>query len=47
MMMTEPLIDRETLRGWLEAGRPVLLLDVRPAAERSEWATCMLTPTTA
>ena len=34
-MMT---IDVETLRTWLEEGRPVTLLDVRPAAEWAEWA---------
>lgn len=34
-MMT---IDIETLRGWLEQGRPVVVLDVRPASERAEWA---------
>jgi len=34
-MMT---IDVETLRTWLEEGRPVTVLDVRPAAERAEWA---------
>src|SRR5207247_9789801 len=28
----------ETLRTWLEEGRPVTVLDVRPAAERQEWA---------
>jgi glyoxylase-like metal-dependent hydrolase (beta-lactamase superfamily II) len=31
-------IDVETLRRLLEAGRPVTVLDVRPAAERAEWA---------
>jgi glyoxylase-like metal-dependent hydrolase (beta-lactamase superfamily II)/rhodanese-related sulfurtransferase len=28
----------ETVRQWLEQGRPVTLLDVRPAEERAEWA---------
>jgi glyoxylase-like metal-dependent hydrolase (beta-lactamase superfamily II)/rhodanese-related sulfurtransferase len=31
-------IDVETLRIWLEEGRPVTVLDVRPTAERAEWA---------
>jgi glyoxylase-like metal-dependent hydrolase (beta-lactamase superfamily II)/rhodanese-related sulfurtransferase len=34
-MMT---IDVETLRTWLEEGQPVTVLDVRPTAERAEWA---------
>src|SRR6266849_7513999 len=34
-MMT---IDVETLRTWLEERRPVTVLDVRPTAERAEWA---------
>jgi glyoxylase-like metal-dependent hydrolase (beta-lactamase superfamily II) len=34
-MMT---IDVETLRVWLEEGRPVTVLDVRPTVERAEWA---------
>src|SRR5713226_912889 len=34
-MMT---IDVETLRVWLEEGRPVTILDVRPTAEWAEWA---------
>jgi glyoxylase-like metal-dependent hydrolase (beta-lactamase superfamily II)/rhodanese-related sulfurtransferase len=33
-----PVIDTETLRSWLAAGRAVTLLDVRPLAERREWA---------
>jgi glyoxylase-like metal-dependent hydrolase (beta-lactamase superfamily II) len=31
-------IDVETLRAWLEEGRPVTVLDVRPTVERAEWA---------
>src|SRR5437868_3488271 len=34
-MMT---IDIETLRTWLEEGRPVTVLDVRSTAEWAEWA---------
>src|SRR5207253_8662672 len=34
-MMT---IDVETLRRWLEEGRPVTILDVRTTTERAEWA---------
>ncbi|HKP95213.1 MAG TPA: MBL fold metallo-hydrolase [Fibrobacteria bacterium] len=30
-------IDAETLRKWLDEGRPVTVLDVRPVAQRSEW----------
>jgi glyoxylase-like metal-dependent hydrolase (beta-lactamase superfamily II)/rhodanese-related sulfurtransferase len=38
MTVTDLVIDRETLRHWLDEGRRVTVLDVRPAAERSEWA---------
>ncbi len=31
-------IDAETLRSWLESGKPVTLLDVRSAADRATWA---------
>ena len=31
-------IDVETLRAWLEEGRPVTLLDIRPMHERVEWS---------
>jgi glyoxylase-like metal-dependent hydrolase (beta-lactamase superfamily II)/rhodanese-related sulfurtransferase len=31
-------IDVETLRTWLEEGRPVTVLDIRPIHERLEWA---------
>jgi glyoxylase-like metal-dependent hydrolase (beta-lactamase superfamily II) len=31
-------ISVETLRSWLDEGRPVTVVDVRPLAERAEWA---------
>ena len=31
-------ISVETLRTWLEEGRPVTIVDVRPMRERVEWA---------
>jgi glyoxylase-like metal-dependent hydrolase (beta-lactamase superfamily II)/rhodanese-related sulfurtransferase len=31
-------IDSETLREWLEAGRAVTVLDVRPEGQRADWA---------
>src|SRR5436309_3126414 len=36
--MTAPTISTEALRELLEQGAPVTVLDVRPAAERAEWA---------
>lgn len=38
MSTTDLAIDCEHLRDWLEAGRHVALLDVRPAAERADWS---------
>jgi glyoxylase-like metal-dependent hydrolase (beta-lactamase superfamily II)/rhodanese-related sulfurtransferase len=37
MEQSIPTIDSETLRDWLEKGRRVNILDVRPVNERSEW----------
>src|SRR5687768_16894991 len=31
-------VDTETLRQWLEQGRPLIVLDVRTAADQVEWA---------
>jgi len=36
--MTAPTISTEGLRELLEGGAPVIVLDVRPAAERAEWS---------
>ncbi len=38
MRETAPTISREELQGLLARGAPVTVLDVRPAAERAEWA---------
>lgn len=34
----ETAVSVETLRNWLEAGTPVTVLDIRPTAQRVEWA---------
>ena len=39
------LIDVETLRTWLEEGRPVTILDVRPTDQRVETLLQRLPPT--
>src|SRR5882762_10733893 len=31
-------IDVDALRDWLESGRPVTVLDIRPAIQREEWS---------
>lgn len=36
-MVAMHTVSVETLRGWLERGEPVTVVDVRPAAERAEW----------
>src|SRR5579859_5332583 len=36
--MTMSTIDVDTLRIWQQEGKPVTVLDVRPASERAEWA---------
>lgn len=36
--MTSKTIDTETLREILERGQPIMILDVRPAPDRAEWA---------
>lgn len=36
--MKDLIIDMLTLREWLEHGQPVLVLDVRTAADRAEWS---------
>ncbi len=38
MASTNLTIEMDTLREWLEQERPVIILDVRPAEERAEWA---------
>src|SRR5574338_286590 len=37
-MNTIKTIESSTLRDWLEAGRPVNILDIRPLQERAEWS---------
>jgi glyoxylase-like metal-dependent hydrolase (beta-lactamase superfamily II)/rhodanese-related sulfurtransferase len=36
-METTPNLDATTLRNWLEQGKPVTILDVRPMADRQKW----------
>jgi glyoxylase-like metal-dependent hydrolase (beta-lactamase superfamily II)/rhodanese-related sulfurtransferase len=38
MIAADQAIDRETLQTWLDEGRPVTVLDVRPSTERGEWS---------
>ncbi len=33
-----PAVDRETLRRWLDEQQPVVVVDVRPAADRADWS---------
>ena len=35
--MSSPAVSMETLREWLQAGKPLTLLDVRPSEQRNEW----------
>jgi hypothetical protein len=35
--MSNKTIDVETLRDWLDSGRPVTVLDVRSAAQTCRW----------
>ena len=32
------LIDRDTLRQWLDTGQPVTVLDIRTDEDRAQWA---------
>jgi len=36
-ILTDTTLTVETLRDWLAEGRPLTMLDVRPATERAEW----------
>jgi rhodanese-related sulfurtransferase len=36
--MSLAAVNLETLRGWLDEGKPVTVVDVRPVAQRSEWS---------
>lgn len=38
MSTTVHMIEPDTLRDWLDEGRQVTLLDVRPTSERAEWS---------
>ena len=36
-MVSTQQIDTNTLRTWLETGKEVSVLDIRPIQERTEW----------
>ena len=36
--MSDPTVSMDTLRDWLDQGRPVTVLDVRPSDQHAEWA---------
>lgn len=36
--MTDMTVSMDTLRDWLDQGRPLTVLDVRPSEQYAEWA---------